>query len=113
MPGWDAEITDTGVDGSYLVKTCPEFVDDRETRTTIDLDTEACVRLMKRVLELTHDDYIHGREETRDLIEKFIRSKSASKMTMIEDPEAVIQGLRKAADGYRRKRAQKSIVRGR
>lgn len=112
VDGWEAEyhILCGGIE-SYKVLACPQFVQETEENKNRNLDTDGCLKLVERVLEVARDDYIKGEEKGQHMIRKFIRGRGARRLTMIDDPEAVIRRLDRDTAIYRKKRAQKLIVR--
>lgn len=114
VDGWTArpETNAGGVD-SYLVIQCPEFVPEkREDRNPDDMDSEGCMLLIQRLLEVTRQDYIKGTNVTVAECERFIRGKGASRLHGIADPEGVIQMLQKARIEYKKKRAMQARIGG-
>ena len=109
VEGWDAVEMHIGRDPSYLVKECPKFVPDDKDSRLRDLDTDGCLRLAEKLMEITREDYIKGRQETVDEVERFIRSKRAARLHMISNPEHVIAMLKKARINYRKKLAQTTL----
>ena len=109
VDGWEAEYNEK-LD-SYYVISCPKFSEETEENKNRNLDTEGCLRLVERLLEVARDDYIKGEEKGQHMIRKFIRGRGARRLTMIDDPEAVIRRLDKDTIAYRKKRAMKLMVR--
>ena len=108
VEGWTAEntVNAAGVK-SYIVQECPEYVKEkRENRDPEMLDTQRCVEMIERLLEVTRIDYIKGNNKTQKEIESFLRGKGAAKVHMIQDPEAVIAMLKKASIQHRKRMAQ-------
>lgn len=106
VEGWEArpDVNSNGIE-SFLVVSCPEFV--RETpgdRDWRDLDSDGCVALVERLMEITADDYEKCRTEELIRIEKFIRGKGASRLHMINNPEQVIKALREKRKAYQQRR---------
>lgn len=101
VEGWTAEphVSAAGV-ASFTVSACPEFVKEPEEGRIRELDTDGCLALVERLLELTRQDYIEGTTHERERIEKFIRGHGAARLHRIEDPEAVIAHLSKEAAEY-------------
>ena len=66
----------------------------KDTRQRTELDTEACVTMIEKLLEITREDYIKGGEKTEEEIERFLRGHGASKVHRIVNPEAVIAMLK-------------------
>lgn len=114
VEGWEAVKTvDSTGDESYLVRKCPEFVrEDRENRrkNAQAMDTDGCLALIEKMLDVTRDDYISGDEVTQRQIERFIRGKGASKIHMISEPDVAIKKLRSAADEYRRRQEAENLI---
>lgn len=113
VEGWDAEKTEKA-EGivSYIVRDCPEFEHDPAEHRIPDLNTEGCLAMVERLMEITRDDYLKGTPVMQDQIDRFIRGKGAGRVHMISDPEGVIRMLRMASVEYKKKRAQKKMVKG-
>ena len=113
VEGWDAEfdINCNGVE-SYVVNACPEFIRETPENKNRDLDEDGCIRLVERLMEITHDDYKKSKPGglTEKEIERFIRGRGASRIHGIANPEAVIKMLRDSRTEYRKKKAQQSLV---
>ena len=108
VEGWDAEPTvcNGGLE-SYLVKSCPQFVQDSPESRIRDIDTDGCLALIGKLLEMTHDDYVKGTDTAGKEIERFIRGRGASSLHQIQEPGKVIQKLRDERDEYRREKEEK------
>ena len=108
VDGWEAEES-VNPDGEtqYRVIWCPEFVQDDRSNRPKDLNTDGCLKMIERLLEMTRDDYIEGNDKTQAQIERFIRGKGASKVHMLDDPEGVIENLKRASAEYRKKQEEK------
>ena len=115
VEGWTAEETvDCSGATSYMILECPEFVkEDRENRERPELNTDGCLALIQRCLEVTRDDYLAAEEKSQAMIRKFIRGRGASRLHMIGDPEGVIRMLDHDAREYKKRRAQRLMVKGR
>lgn len=100
VEGWNAEpvtIPSSKLD-SYVIRTCPEFVwGNRDDKRHKKFDYNGCMLLMEAMLKQMREDYQYGNTETRNLIEKFLRSDVGKKMLQLSDPDGVIKGLRAIA----------------
>jgi hypothetical protein len=102
VEGWTAipDVNGNGVE-SFLVKECPEFVQDAdEERNAQDMDDQGVLDLVERLLEITRDDYIHSRGSEIPMIEKFIRGRGAARLHQINDPDTVLRVLREQRKTY-------------
>ena len=113
VDGWEAvETTDCTGDKSFLVRKCPEFVrENREKRRDAQaMDTDGCMALIEKMLDVARDDYICGDEDTQHQIERFIRGKGASKIHMISEPDQVIRKLRIEADEHKKRHETENLI---
>ena len=63
VPGWEAEYdTNSNCIDSYVVFSCPEFVRETPENKNRDLDSEGCMLMVERLLEITRDDYIKSKD---------------------------------------------------
>lgn len=111
VPGCEY-VKDEKKDGKigYVITKCPEFVKEDRKNRSVDFDDEACVRLVLRLLELTREDYITGKEKTCEEIERFIRGRGASRLHRLGDPEGTIRMLKQAKLERKKKNAQAMIT---
>lgn len=109
VDGWEAEYNEK-LD-SYYVISCPKFSEETEENKNRNLDTEGCLLLVERVLEVARDDYMKSTEAMQKQIQRFIRGRGARRLTQIEDPEGVIQRLDRDTAAFRKKRAHRLMVR--
>ena len=121
VPGWKAIETRMG----YDVYECPNFAEGRGLPRA-GFDTDGVLHCLQALMELTVDDYTHGRDlhvandgkpkkskyviddaearaGNRRSIERWIRG-DGQKLLMLTDPEAVIKQLRKFAMRYEAER---------
>jgi len=113
VEGWDAKETENAAGvTSYIVRECPEFESEPEEHRIPNLNTEGCLAMVERLMEITRDDYIKGTPVMQDQMDRFFRGKGAGKVHMISDPEGVIRMLRAASVEYKKKKAQKKMVKG-
>ena len=99
VDGWKAEetVVDKGrVGRSFMVYDCPQFVPDGTHLKAEDLDTDGCVRLLAKCLELTRMDYVNC-PELRSHITRWIMESDFFALCLGLDPDAVISTLRRAA----------------
>ena len=107
VDGWKTvETVHSNGSKGLLVTGCPQYVRDSEESRILDLNTDGCLELVERLMEITREDYIKGNEKTRKEIQRFIRGKGASRIHMITNPEEVIQMLEKARIEHKKKMAQ-------
>lgn len=109
VDGWEAEYNEKLE--SYYVISCPKFSEETEENKNRNLDTEGCLLLVERVLEVARDDYMKSTEAMQKQIQRFIRGRGARRLTQIEDPEGVIQRLDRDTAAFRKKRAHRLMVR--
>jgi hypothetical protein len=97
---------------SYNVIACPLFWKPEEGcgLRWQDLDDKGCELLVSRLLEISREDYIYGRETTQKEIERFLRGRGASRLHMISNPEAVIRHLKKEAFEWKKRTAMRKMV---
>ncbi len=102
VKGWEAyETYDAqGRFYSYDVRECPEY--EKENRNQRrgdpqDIDTEGMLRLYEKILSQLRNDYRFGKAETRQRIERFLRSRRGQVMLQLSDPEEIIRNLRRMA----------------
>ena len=106
VDGWQADYWEKN--GSYCVNYCPEFTPDSVNSRCTDMDEKGALALMERILEELHDDYVKCPRLQPD-IDKWIRGRGAA-LCMFEDPEAVIQKLKRDYMAYQRHRANRTMV---
>ena len=109
VDGWEAEYNEK-LDSFYVIS-CPKFVEETEENKNRNLDTEGCLLLVERVLEVARDDYMKSTEAMQKQIQRFIRGRGARRLTQIEDPEGVIHRLDRDTAAFRKKRAHRLMVR--
>ena len=100
VEGWDAEKTvvySGNVGGpnidSYIVRECPEFVQDEGLRWE-DMDDQGVVDLVEKCLDIAREDFIKGGEVTMAEVERFLRGRGASRLHRINNPDEVLKALR-------------------
>ena len=102
VQGWDAEETYVESAGfhSYLVHGCPEYLDSKSVnRDPQSMDTQACVRLLQRAMEIARRDYITGNEDTRFEVEQFILDWVPGGTALIAELEKQSERRNKKAAG--------------
>ena len=109
VEGWKADYNEK-LDSFYVIS-CPKFSEETEENKNRNLDTEGCLLLVERVLEVARDDYMKSTEGMQKQIQRFIRGRGARRLTQIEDPEGVIQRLDRDTAAFRKKRAHRLMVR--
>lgn len=106
VEGWTAEYCEKYK--SYSVIECPLFEQETKENKCTNIDDRGALKLMQRVLEEAREDYIRSPRLREDL-EKWIRKRGAV-LCMFEDPEAIIRMLRKDAESYQRRMANRRLV---
>ena len=110
---WWAEETEVyGGLHSYNVIACRKYEEPEEGcgLKWQDMDDKGAELLVRRLLEVSREDYIYGRETTQKEIERFLRGRGASRLHMISNPEAVIKHLKKEAFEWKKRTAMRKMV---
>lgn len=104
VDGWTATptIRDGGLSG-YAVEKCPLFDPRPLDRDPKALDSDGCVRLLEKMMQLVKADYIYTKAE-RERIEKWLMSETTGLLCHISDPAVIIHELKRRAAAYDEKR---------
>lgn len=97
VDGWTAERN--GI-ASYLVRKCPEYIEEIQRAGKYEPDTDGCVNLTAELFRQIRHDYVRGCSVTVTEIERFLRSKNGHRLLMVADAEAVIKELKKQRKMY-------------
>ena len=101
VDGWTAELkrTGNGIE-SYLVRECPEYIEEIQRAGKYEPDTDGCLNLIAELFRQIRHDYVKGCSATVTEIDRFLRSKNGHRLPMVADAEAVISELRKQRKMY-------------
>lgn len=104
VPGWKAEHQVTASLDSYMVIDCPEF---RPGGRLKNMDSDGANALIEKVLSECADDFIRCCDEIGEDVERFIRSKEAEVVYGIQDPDTIINALKKKRIQFRAERQKR------